>query len=290
MQLSYKAPCSKLVNLENIWFQLSKVACNIKCKHCYLDCHQDTRKRNFLPAEKITDAFKLDLPNLRMVYLTGGEPFLHPKINEIIRFCLKKSDVTICTNGTLVNEKKIKVLKTIEAAFLHKICFKFSLDHYMEGRNDEYRGVGVFKKVVNAIKLANRYNIPFSIVCVNLKNEDETLVRKGFSELFQKLGIVYKEEYIKVIPLLKMGTYSKYYNISDKTNTVTYEDLIDFDMEILDCKTSRVISSDGIYSCPALVNDPRGRLGEKLEDSSRNVYLETQTCYDCVNRQDGLFG
>ena len=62
-----------------------------------------------------------------------------------------------------------------------------------------------------------------------------------------------------------------------------------FDLNLLDCKNSRVVTINGIYSCPALVNDPRGKIGEKLNDSSKKVYLETQVCANCVSRNEKLF-
>ena len=289
MQLSFKAPCAELVMLENIWLQLSNVACNLKCKHCFLDCHPDNRKRNFLDTEKIIQALK-SAKSLKMIYLTGGEPFLHPKINEILRYCLKKADVTIFSNGTLINEKKIKVLKEIENISPNRLFFKLSLDHYAEGRNDEYRGTSVFKKVINALVLAQKYDIRASITCVNLKNENEEALIKGFEELFNSRGINLDKNAVKIVPMLKMGNYAKYYNITDRVRNVEFKDIENFDMDILDCKNSRVITSQGVYSCPALVNDPRGYLGNTLENSGKNVYLETQTCYDCVSRREKLFG
>ena len=290
MQLSFKAPCAKLEKLENLWLQLSNVACNIKCKHCYLDCHQDTRKRNFLNVDKIQKILSCNFKSLNRIYITGGEPFLHPKINDILRLSLKKANVTVFTNGTLLNEKKIKVLKSIEESSNKKILFRFSLDHYSEGRNDEYRARGVFKKVINALKLVQKYNFYADIVCVNLKNENEQHLIEGFNELFIKHNLNLNNNNLKIIPMLKMGNYAKYYNISENVQNVTFDDMKNFNMEWLDCKNSRVVTIDGIYSCPALVNDPRGKLGNELSKASSDVYLETQTCYDCVSRKNKLFG
>lgn len=290
MQLSFKAPCAKLEKLENLWLQLSKVACNIKCKHCYLDCHQDTRKKNFLNIDKIQMILSSNFKSLNKIFITGGEPFLHPKINDILHMCLKKSDVVIFSNGTLLNEKKIKVLKNIEDMSNHKILFRFSLDHFSEGRNDEYRSRGVFKKVINALKLTQKYNFYTDIVCVNLKNEDEIKLQEGFMELFKKHELKLSDENLKIVPMLKMGSYAKYYNITDTIKNVSFQDIEDFNMEWLDCKNSRVVTADGIYSCPALVNDPRGKLGDELHNASKEVYLETQTCYNCVSRKNKLFG
>lgn len=289
MELTYKAPCAELIQLENLWFQLSNVSCNIKCKHCYLDCHHDIKKKNFLSLEKIQENLNQNLKNLKTIYLSGGEPFLHPNFNEIVNKALKKADVKIFSNGTLISEKKLKILKSFEENSKYKISFILSLDHFTEGRNDEYRARGVFKKVLNSLKLLNKFNFDASITCVNLKNEDENLLKEGFKNLFQKNNIFIASNGIKVVPLLKLGAYSKYYNISEEKQNVQYKDLENFDLNLLDCKNSRVVTINGIYSCPALINDPRGKIGEKLSDSSKKVYLETQVCTNCVARNEKLF-
>jgi len=289
MELTYKAPCVELVQLGNLWFQLSNVSCNIKCKHCYLDCHHDIKKRNFLSLEKIQENLKQDLKNLKTIYLSGGEPFLHPNFNEIVNKSLKKANVKIFSNGTLISEKKLKILKSFEENSKYKISFILSLDHFTEGRNDEYRARGVFKKVLNSLKLLNKFNFEASVTCVNLKNEDESFLKEGFENLFQKNNILISSNGIKIIPLLKLGAYSKYYNITDAKQIVSYKDLEKFDLNLLDCKNSRVVTINGIYSCPALVNDPRGKIGEKLNDSSKKVYLETHICANCVSRNEKLF-
>lgn len=290
MQLSFKAPCVKLDKLETIWLQLSNIACNIKCKHCYLDCHHDIKKKNFLGFDKITEALAIKFDNLKNIYITGGEPFLHPKINDILRLALKKSNVKIYTNGTLLSEKKIKILKELDDNSQHHLSLRMSLDHFTEGRNDEYRARGVFKKVLNALTLAQKYNLPADVICVNLKNEDENLLRDGFVSLFEKRNLNLSLSDVKILPMLKMGTYAKYYHISDEEKQVTFDALNDFDIELLDCRNSRVLTVNGIYCCPALINDPRGRLGDNLTSFVKNVYLETQTCVDCLNRKDKLFG
>jgi len=290
MGITFKAPCVETVKLENLWFQLSNVACNIKCRHCFLDCHHDTKKKNFLSVEKIVEALKTDLKDLKMIYLTGGEPFFHSKINDILKLCLKKADVTVCTNGTLLNDKKFKILKALVNDSKHKLYFKFSLDHFTEGRNDEYRAHGVFKKVVNALKLAQNYDMKSAISCVNLKRESEDILNEGFINLFNKHKLNMSINDVKIVPMLKIGSYAKYHSFGAKEENVTFEDFNKIDIAMLDCKNSRVVTINGIYSCPALVNDPRGKLGDSLKDCVNNVYLETQTCYDCISMQDKLFG
>ena len=156
--------------------------------------------------------------------------------------------------------------------------------------NDEYRARGVFKKVLNALITLEKYEFATEIVCVNLKNENSEILKEGFLNLFKRNNINIETKKIKIIPLLKMGNYAKYYGITETENLVTFDKLENFNCEFLDCKNSRVKSINGIFSCPALVNDPRGKLGEKLSDASKKMYLETPICYNCINREEKLFG
>ncbi|MDD3593539.1 MAG: radical SAM protein [Candidatus Gastranaerophilales bacterium] len=291
MQLTYKAPCCELSKLEIIWLQLSNIACNLKCKHCFLNCYQDFRKRNFLQVEKIFNELQeAELKDLKKIILTGGEPFIHKKINDIIKLCLNYAPVEIHSNGTLLNEKKIKVLKQIQNSYANELSFRLSLDHFTEGRNDEYRARGVFKKVVNAIINLQKYNFKVQLACINIKHESEEVLLDGFSKLFEREGIHLPQDDIKILPMLYLGDYAKYYNISKTKEVLTPQELADTGTSFLDCKNSRVLSIDGVFSCPALVNDPRGRLGDSIHDVSKKVYLETQTCVDCVKKREKLFG
>ena len=290
MGITFQAPCVQLTKLKNLWLQLSNVSCNIKCKHCFLDCHHDIKKKNFLQIDKIQEALSSSLPDLERIFLTGGEPFLHKEIFEIIKISLEKANVTIYSNGTLISEKKVKIIKSMENNTNHHVSFILSLDHFTEGRNDEYRARGVFKKVLNAIKLLRNYDFEVNITCVNLKNEPENLLQKGFEELFVQNRLDLRVNNLRIIPLLKMGSYAKYYSISSTKNHVTFDDFEKFDIEKLDCQNARVLTIDGIYSCPALVNDPRGLSGRNIQDFSHKVYLETETCFECLSRNQKLFG
>ena len=53
-------------------------------------------------------------------------------------------------------------------------------------------------------------------------------------------------------------------------------------IEKLDCHNSRVVSQNGIYSCPMLVNDYRARLGSTLNNCSKINYLDCEKCSICA--------
>ena len=50
----------------------------------------------------------------------------------------------------------------------------------------------------------------------------------------------------------------------------------------LDCMNSRLLTKSGVYNCPLLINDYRGRSGASLGDFSCKCYLETEECQQCT--------
>lgn len=290
MVLVYQAPCVKLEKLENMWFQLSNVSCNLKCRHCYLGCAPNNKKKNFLHIEKVKKTLaELVNKNLKAIYLTGGEPLVHPDFNNIARLCLNQANVTVLTNGTLINDKKARFLRQIEDNYDNELIFRISMDHFTEGKNDELRGKGTFKKAIAGV--LNLYKNGFNpiISCVNIKNEDEEVLKNGFKELFKKHDFEIEDINLKITPLLHLGEYSKFHQGYDEKSIVEQQDLDNMDIKILDCASSRVLSIDGVYSCPALVGDPRGKVGTDITNVSSKTYLETGPCYTCVSNKKGLF-
>jgi molybdenum cofactor biosynthesis enzyme MoaA len=266
------------------------LSCNLKCKHCYLSCAPNNKKKNFLQADKIKKYLdENSKENLKAIYLTGGEPLVHPDFNNIVRLCLKRTNVTVLTNGTLINDKKARFLRQIEDSHDYELIFRISIDHFTEGKNDEIRGKGAFKKAIAGVinLLKNGFNPIIS--CVNIKNEDEELLKNGFKELFRKYDFELEDINLKIIPLLKVGEYSKFHVSYDDRSVVNQEDFAKIDAKILDCASSRVIATDGVYCCPALVGDPRGRVGNDINDASSRVYLESGPCYTCVSNKKRLF-
>jgi len=287
-QLSFKAPNVELKNLRNLWFHLTGLSCNLKCKHCYLGCFPNNKTRSFLTMDKIKTALEESKKfKIEEIYLTGGEPLLHPDINNIIRLTLKQANVTILTNATLINDKKARFLRHIEQDFDNELIFRVSLDHYTEEKNDEMRGKGSFKKIVNGIDNLIRYGFNPIISTVNIWNESESDLKQGFSNLLKKKGFEPDEINFKIISPLKIGEYSKNIQGYDENEYVTDSNMKK--THSLDCYNTRVVTDNGIYACPALVNDPRGKVGTSLLNSSEKFFLEPGTCFTCQQNKTGLF-
>ena len=94
-----------------IQFYISK-ACNLECKMCNIvEANADLKPFKTEQIEAIAD--NLVKIGAGVVLLTGGEPFLRPDIDEIVRIFKKKNlDVRMQTAGLI--SKKDKIAKCVE--------------------------------------------------------------------------------------------------------------------------------------------------------------------------------
>lgn len=288
--LNFQAPSIEMTKLKNLWFNVTGFSCNLKCRHCYLNCSPTNKSRKFLNLEKIKNALaEVDKNELEEIYLCGGEPLLHREINNIIRLCIKYTNVNILTNATLINDKKARFLRQLEIENDYEIIFRVGLDHYKEGKNDEVRGKGSFKKTLNGINNLVTSGFNPIISAVNLWGEDENEFRNGFFELLSQFDFEPSEINLKIIPAIKTGEYSKNFSSYNENEIVTGDMYKKCNPEKFDCANSRVVTESGIYVCPGLLNDPRGRVGDTLSNSSTKFFLELNTCFLCSSRNKALF-
>lgn len=289
--LIFQAPYVEMKALNCLWFQITGFMCNLKCRHCYLSCSSTNKTKNFLNVDRIKKALdEVDKTKLEEIYLTGGEPLLHRDINNIIRLCIKYANVNILTNGTLINDKKARFLRQVEIDSDYEIIFRISLDHYKEHKNDEIRGKGTYKKTLNGIRSLVNNGFNPVVSAVNLWQEDETEFRNGFFELLSKFNFEPTEINLKIIQPIKTGEYAKNFPGYTENDYVTYESLKKSNPERFDCSNSRLVAEDGVYVCPALVDDPRGKIGDSLSNSPDKFFLELNPCFSCQSAKKRVFG
>ena len=266
-----QAPKVEMKELNNLFFELCYKACNLKCKHCYIEKNPYKQEKDFIPLDKIKQAL-LDTrgENLTSIYLTGGEPLLHPDFNTILRMCLKFSNVTVLTNGYMINDKKARFLRKIDDENNFETIYRISIDHYDELKNDEIRGRGSFRKALSAVLNLAKYEFnPIISVC-NYYCESKEDLFAGFSALFKKYDFEIEDINLKIMPYFEKNT-----------NDGFIEDF-DIKKEKLDCYNSRILSVNGVYACPALSGDFRARCGSDMSNYSKKTFLDTQICAKCI--------
>jgi hopanoid biosynthesis associated radical SAM protein HpnH len=121
--------------------------CNLACEGCGKIQHPEHVLRRRMPVEQAVAA--VEECGAPMVSIAGGEPLIHPEIDEIVRQLVKrKKFVYLCTNALLM-EKKLD-------RFTPSPYFSWAvhIDGLRERHDESVSREGTFDKAVSAIKAA----------------------------------------------------------------------------------------------------------------------------------------
>jgi len=121
--------------------------CNLACEGCGKIQHPEHELRRRMPVEQAVAAvLECGAP---MVSIAGGEPLIHPEIDEIVRqLVARKKFVYLCTNALLL-EKKLHLFKPSPY-----FAWAVHIDGLAERHDQSVSREGVFDKAVSAIKAA----------------------------------------------------------------------------------------------------------------------------------------
>ena len=149
--------------------------CNLRCLHCY-DESEPHRDMPLSQVKTVIDkflAFCWRWKRLPALWLTGGEPTLHPHFWEILDYIqehMPEGYVAILTNGVVVTEEFVKNLQTYDMS----TCVQISIDGACAETHDAIRGTGSFEKATEALKLLASTPIETHIhYVVHKKNYDD---------------------------------------------------------------------------------------------------------------------
>jgi AdoMet-dependent heme synthase len=276
------APAVKLTHLDNLWLQVSGTLCNIACAHCFNNSGPNVRTFGFLSLEKVRRELEAGAKaGVKEVFLTGGEPFLHPRLPEMLELSLELAPTTVLTNGMLINDRMADRLARIERAAQYSLEIRISLDGYTEEMNDRIRGKGVFRQALAATaRLGRRGLLPLVTIVRTWGDEDDLRTIAGFREILEEAG--YSRPRIKVLPTLPLGReLVRSPGLSSDESLLTEEMLEGFDRDLLMCSNSRVVTDRGVWVCPLLVEKEDARVGNSLESSAEAYQLAHPACVTC---------
>lgn len=162
-------------------------ACNLRCRGCWILAPREPKHLPLDQADKIISAGKS-----RKVYfytLLGGEPFLYPHLEALLR---RHPDCyfQIITNGLLLDRQWAQRL-----ADLGNVTPLVSLDGLAD-QNDQRRGQGTAQGVLAAMRILQRYRLLFGVATtVTAANLDEVTSDQYVKEILQR-GAMYLWYYV----------------------------------------------------------------------------------------------
>jgi hopanoid biosynthesis associated radical SAM protein HpnH len=124
-------------------------ACNLKCAGCGKIQHPASMLKQRMPVEQAVGA--IEECGAPMVSIAGGEPLMHPQIDQIVGELVKrKKYVFLCTNALLLPKKLDKFKPSPYFAFAVHI------DGLKERHDESVCKEGVFDEAVAAIRQAQQ--------------------------------------------------------------------------------------------------------------------------------------
>src|SRR5919202_6410687 len=127
--LDSPAPVVPLAHLDDLWFQVAGTLCNLTCRHCFISCSPHNRAFGFLDLDTVRRTLDESVGlGVKEYYFTGGEPFLHRDMVEVLERNLRYGPPTVLTNGTVLQDGWLERLARAEADSLYSLEFRVSID------------------------------------------------------------------------------------------------------------------------------------------------------------------
>jgi len=267
-----------LRGLSAVWIQVTGTWCNLQCTHCLnASGPRDPWLAPMAAAgveRHVMDAARL---GAREVYFTGGEPFLHPRILDLLAFALARLPTTVLTNGTQITERVADRLADLAARARYSLEVRVSLDAPEREANDRVRGRGAFDRALAAITRLDARGLPPILTATD---PGEPIVGDGglyerLRRLLLTAGVA--KPRIKLLPIFPVGR---------SAGGASPPDAVDVDVANvgrLPCADSRAVTAEGVYACPILAGLPEARLaGETLDHALGPVALRHAACRVCL--------
>src|SRR5262245_3902667 len=150
-------PSQPFLHLDVLWVQVAGTLCNLACTHCFVTCGPHEERHALMDRAEVRArvAEGIEL-GVKEIYLTGGEPFLHPEIEAIVEDTLAAAPVTILTNGTLLTERRVAWLAALAHAARFSLELRVSLDGTDAATHDAFRGPGAWLRALAGLVSLSR--------------------------------------------------------------------------------------------------------------------------------------
>ncbi|HEY6865719.1 MAG TPA: radical SAM protein [Candidatus Eisenbacteria bacterium] len=275
-----KAPLQPLFHLDALWIQVAGTLCNLSCTHCFVSSGPGDDHHALMPRAEVRRHVEDGLAlGAKEFYFTGGEPFVHPEMLGIIADTLADGPVTVLTNGTLFTPRRIEALRRLREGAHYSLEIRVSLDGASAAEHDRFRGAGSFARAMDGIVRLSAAGFLPIVTVTQVAGEDPLHLRTRVHELLRGSGI--ERPRIKLLPMFLLGREAGRTRSYQPAETLAGLAPEAFDPHRLQCSSCRAVTSRGVFVCPLLVDEPAGRMGERLADALGPFALGHGACTTC---------
>ncbi|NUR05212.1 MAG: radical SAM protein [Streptomyces sp.] len=172
--------------------------CNLACDYCAVASSPSAVARTLPPAvfrDLVDEAVAAGFTDL---YLTGGEPFLHPGITDLLDYASSQLPTVVMTNAMLLRGRRAARLADLAG---RKLTVQTSLDGATAATHDLHRGQGSWQRTLDGIRHLADLGLPPRVALT--ETPDNTHEIPAVADLLTGLGL--PSGHFAVRPLLRRG-------------------------------------------------------------------------------------
>ena len=176
--------------------------CNLACDYCVVASSPRARRRE-LSDERfrglVDEAVREDFAE---IYLTGGEPFVHPEIFSLIEYAADRLPTVVLTNAMLFTGRRRAELARLAGRIRRPgLVLQSSIDGACAATHDRWRGAGSWERAMAGLRFAAELGLPLRVALTQTPDNPGEI--DELRELLAELGVAAED--FAVRPLVARG-------------------------------------------------------------------------------------
>jgi predicted phosphodiesterase len=200
--------------------------CNLACDYCAVASSPRASARALTAEQFASLADEAVAEGFTELYVTGGEPFLHPDIVAMLSYASQRLPVVVLTNAMLWRGGRLAGLVGLaRQARPGRVVIQTSLDGARPASHDAHRGAGSWARTIDGIRQAVELGLPVRVGMT--ETPDNAAEVPDVARLLAGMGVPAQQ--FAVRPLLRRGLSAAGMDITQDTTipelTVTADGL-----------------------------------------------------------------
>jgi hypothetical protein len=269
--------------LETLWFNTGTL-CNLTCRNCYIESSPKNDRLAYLTIAEVT-RFLDEIEQLRLgtelIGFTGGEPFLNRDLPAMLEETLSRGfRAMVLTNAMKPMHKMKPALLPLRQRFGDRLTLRVSIDHYGRDVHELERGKRSWAPTIDGLVWLAENGFSINVASRYLSGEPEAVLRRGFAQLFAKLGIALDAD--DPVALMIFPEMDATVDVPEITEACW--GILGKSPESVMCANSRMVVKHknalqpSVVACTLLPYDPLWDLGPSLAGASGVVPLNHPHC------------
>ncbi len=173
----------------------SNFHCNLACTYCCAQSSPKADPRSMPPDLAAAAVEEFASLGGKELLVTGGEPFLHPELDEIVAHAAVRVPVTVLTNAMVFGRgRRREMLESMDTA---RVVLQVSLDSASPGLHDAQRGTGSHAKAIDGIDQAR--SLGFRVKVAATLHEQDLASAAALHARLDQVGIPVEDRLVRPV-------------------------------------------------------------------------------------------